>query len=120
LVEVTGKSQDSIRQFFSDKGFRVLVTENARRALTRFESVPRPADVLLLSSQVLGREAVEVFNALAPDPYLKNIPAVLITSARQAELAAEAVEDDLRHVVTMPFKASNLLQLVQGLIAPAS
>jgi serine/threonine protein kinase len=120
LVEVTGKSQDSIRQFFSDKGFRVLVTENARRALTRFESVPRPADVLLLSSQVLGREAVEVFNALAPDPYLKNIPAVLITSARQAELAAEAVEDDLRHVVTMPFKASNLLQLVHGLIAPAS
>jgi CheY-like chemotaxis protein len=120
LVEVTGKSQDSLRQFFSDKGFRVLVTENAQRALTRFESIPRPADVLLLSSQVLGSEAVEVFNALAPDPYLKKVPAVLITSARQMELAAEAAEDDLRHVVTMPFKASALLELVQNLIATAS
>jgi CheY-like chemotaxis protein len=120
LVEVTGKSQDSLRQFFSDKGFRVLVTENAQRALTRFESIPRPADVLLLSSQVLGSEAVEVFNALAPDPYLKKVPAVLITSARQMELAAEAAEDDLRHVVTMPFKASALLELVQNLIATTS
>ena len=120
LVEVSGKSQDSLRQFFTDKGFRVLVTENARRALTRFESIPRPADVLLLSSQVLGSEAVEVFNALAPDPYLKKVPAVLITSARQEELAAEAAEDDLRHVVTMPFKASTLLQLVQDLIAASS
>lgn len=120
LVEVTGKSQDSLRQFFTDKGFRVLVTENARRALSRFESIPRPADLLLLSSQVLGSEAVEVFNMLAPDPYLKKVPAVLITSARQVELAAETVEDDLRHVVTMPFKASTLLQLVQDLIAASS
>ncbi len=117
LVEVSGKSQDSLRQFFTEKGFKVLVTENPRRALTRFETVPRPADLLLLSSQMLGRDAVEVFNALAPDPYLKKIPALLITSDRQMELAAEAVEDDLRHVVTMPFKASALLKQVQDLIA---
>lgn len=117
LVEVSGKSQDSLRQFFTEKGFKVLVTENPRRALTRFETVPRPANLLLMSSQMLGRDAVEVFNALAPDPYLKKVPALLITSARQMELAAEAVEDDLRRVVTMPFKASALLKQVQDLIA---
>lgn len=116
LVEVSGKSQESLRQFFTEKGFRVLVTENPQRALTRFESVPRPADLLLLSSQVLGADAVSAFNALAPDPYLKKVPAVLITSARQTELAAEAREDRLRLVVTMPFKASTLLQQVQELI----
>jgi len=119
LVEVSGKSQDSLRQFFTEKGFRVLVTENPRRALTRFETVPRPASLLLLSSQVLGREAVEVFNALAPDPYLKKIPAVLIASERQLELAEDAAEDNLRRVLMMPFKASGLLQLVQELIAAA-
>lgn len=119
LVEVSGKSQDSLRQFFAEKGFRVLVTENPRRALTRFETVPRPADLLLLSSQVLGEEAVAVFNALALDPYLKKVPAVLITSARQVQLAAEAKEDALRKVVTMPFKASALFQQVQELIAVA-
>ena len=95
----------------------MLVTENPRRALTRFETVPRPANLLLMSSQMLGRDAVEVFNALAPDPYLKKVPALLITSARQMELAAEAVEDDLRRVVTMPFRASALLKQVQDLIA---
>jgi len=115
VVEVSGKSQDSLRQFFTKQGFRVLVTENPKRAITRFESVPAPADILLLSSQVLGHDAVSVFNSLAPDPYLKKIPALLITSARQSEIVAEAVEDDLRHVVTMPFKASDLLQKVKTL-----
>ena len=115
VVEVSGKSQDSLRQFFSKQGFRVLVTENPKRAITRFESVPTPADILLLSSQVLGHDAVSVFNSLAPDPYLKKIPALLITSARQLDLVAEAVEDDLRHVVTMPFEASDLLQKVKTL-----
>ena len=113
VVEVSGKSQDSLRQFFSKQGFRVLVTENPKRALSRFETIPPPADILLLSSQVLGHDAVSVFNALAPDPYLKKIPALLITSARQEELVSEAVEDDLRQVVTMPFKASDLLQRVK-------
>ena len=115
VVEVSGKSQDSLRQFFSTQGFRVLVTENPKRALTRFESVPAPADLLLLSSQVLGQDAVSVFNALAPDPYLKKIPALLITSARQSEIVAEAIEDDLRQVITMPFEASDLLQRVKTL-----
>ena len=115
VVEVSGKSQESLRQFFSKQGFRVLVTENPKRALTRFETVPAPADLLLLSSQVLGHDAVSVFNALARDPYLKKIPALLITSARQSEIVAEAVEDDLRQVVTMPFEASDLLQRVKTL-----
>ena len=115
VVEVSGKSQDSLRQFFSKQGFRVLVTENPKRALTRFETVPAPADLLLLSSQVLGHDAVSVFNALALDPYLKKVPALLITSARQSEIVAEAVEDDLRQVVTMPFEASDLLQRVKTL-----
>ena len=115
VVEVSGKSQDSLRQFFSTQGFRVLVTENPKRALTRFESVPAPADLLLLSSQVLGHDAVSVFNSLAPDPYLKKIPALLITSPRQSEIVAEAVEDDLRQVITMPFEASDLLQRVKTL-----
>ena len=64
---------------------------------------------------MLGHDAVSVFNSLAPDPYLKKIPALLITSARQSEIVAEAVEDDLRHVVTMPFKASDLLEKVKNL-----
>ena len=64
---------------------------------------------------MLGRDAVSLLNALAPEPYLKKIPALLITSARQSEIVEEAVEDDLRQVVTMPFKASELLQKVKTL-----
>lgn len=120
VVEVSGKSQDSLRQFFSKQGFRVLVTENPQRALRRFESNPKPADIMLLSSQTLGQDAVAVFNAMASDPYLKKIPAVLITSPRQKELAAEAVNDELRRVVTMPFKASELLGQVQRLVTASA
>ena len=35
--------------------------------------------------------------------------------SRQLDLVAEAVEDDLRHVVTMLFEASDLLQKVKTL-----
>ena len=92
------------------------MTENPKRALTRFESVPVPADILLLSSQVLGHDPRYRYSMhLAPDPYLKKIPALLITSARQSEIVAEAVEDELRQVITMPFEASDLLQKVKHL-----
>lgn len=116
IVELSGKSQDSLRQFFSQHGFRVLVTENPDRALNRFSSIPRPADCLLLSAQTIGEPALTVFNHLASDPYMKDVSAVLITSARQTDMAAGAKADSRRQVLTMPFKASELLDTVNRLV----
>ena len=119
IVEVAGSSQDSLRNFFSDQGFRTLVTQDPQRALMRFKTHPRPT-FLLLSAQVLQESALEVFNAFSRDPYLARVPALIIGSAKQQEFfSAEARTDDFRKVLLMPFRASTLINLVNELIASA-
>ena len=119
IVEVAGSSQDSLRNFFSDQGFRTLVTQDPQRALMRFKTHPRP-DFLLLSAQVLQEAALEAFNAFSRDPYLARVPVLIIGSAKQQEFFAnEARTDDFRKVLLMPFKASTLRNVVNELIALA-
>jgi len=52
IVEVAGKSQESLQQYFNGQGFRTLLTQDPQRALMRFKTWPRP-DFLLISAQVL-------------------------------------------------------------------
>lgn len=116
IVEVAGTSQDSLRNFFSDQGFRTLVTQDPQRALLRFKTHPRP-DFLLLSAQVLQDTAVEAFNAFSRDPYLARVPVLIIGSAKQQDFfATEARTDEYRKVLLMPFKASTLSNVVKELI----
>ena len=44
LVETQGKAQSQLKDFFGKLNFRVLLTENAKRALARFSTTPLPAD----------------------------------------------------------------------------
>jgi CheY-like chemotaxis protein len=119
IVEVAGQSQDSLRNFFSDQGFRTLVTQDPQRALMRFKTHPRP-DFLLLSAQVLQGAALEAFNAFSRDPYLARVPVLIIGSAKQQDFfSAEARTDDFRKVLLMPFKASTLSNVVKELITLA-
>lgn len=116
IVEEAGTSQDSLRNFFSDQGFRTLVTQDPQRALLRFKTHPRP-DFLLLSAQVLQDTAVEAFNAFSRDPYLARVPVLIIGSAKQQDFfATEARTDEYRKVLLMPFKASTLSNVVKELI----
>ena len=117
LVESTEAAQAAMRKFFADLGYRVLVTENPQRALVRFSASPTPADCLVISAQSLGEAAVEAFNALQRDPFLAQVPAILIASPKQAGLVARAVVDDRRRVVTMPVRAGDMGQLLDELRA---
>lgn len=113
VVESSHKAQEALREFFLKLGYRVLLTENPQRALSRFSSTPLPADCLVLSAYSLGDEAVAAFNALTSDPFLAAVPAVLLLGSKQAELAAAARSDDLRRVVQMPVQTDQMMQLLQ-------
>jgi hypothetical protein len=60
LVETTEAAQAALRKFFSELGYRVLITENPQRALVRFSTTPLPADCLVISSQLLGEAAIDI------------------------------------------------------------
>ena len=117
IVEVAGKSQESLQKFFLEQGFRTLLTQDPQRALMRFKTWPRP-NFLLISAQVLQDPAVELFNRFSQDPYLAKVPVLMIGSqSRQEFFLAEAKTDAFRKVLLMPFKAKSLLQLVQALLS---
>jgi len=118
VVESTEKAQQAMRQFFTKLGYRVLITESPQRALSRFATTPPPADLLVLSAQKLGGQAVEAFNALSADPFYAAVPAVLIAGPKQADLAAQVRVDDRRKFVQLPMLTADFSRLLAGLMRP--
>lgn len=119
VVESTEKAQQNLRQFFTKLGYRVLITESPQRALSRFSTTPPPADLLVLSAQKLGGEAVEAFNALSADPFYAAVPAVLIAGPKQAGLAEQVRVDDRRKFVQLPMLTADFSRLLTDLLRTA-
>ncbi|MFM7109093.1 MAG: protein kinase domain-containing protein [Planctomycetaceae bacterium] len=116
LVESSGDAQRTLREFFAKLGFRVLVTENPQRALSRFGTQPPPADCLVISAQSLGAAAVEAFNAVSADPFLTDLPVILLAASRQADVAARAKTDGRRRLVTLPAQPDAITRLLDELV----
>jgi CheY-like chemotaxis protein len=117
LVEASERGQQKLREFFTKLGYRVLVTENPERALSRFSTVPLPAHCLVLSGPSLGSDGVEAFNRLSSDPFFSTVPAVLLADPRKPDIAAGAREDGRRKVVSLPLDAGTIEGVLAGLIA---
>lgn len=116
LVEKSRKSQEMLRRFLQNLGYRVLLTESPRRALTRFASRPLPADCLVISAQELGDEAVEAFNELSRDAYYAEVPAILIASGKQEDVLQAARFDNRRRLLQIPINSEKMISLLDDLI----
>lgn len=119
LVESSERCQKVLREFFHRLGYRVLLTESPHRALTRFSTVPYPADCLVVSAHTLGDEAVEAFNTLLSNPNLASVPAILLADSTQVRLAATTQVDDRRRFVLMPIRTDAMAKILADLGAPA-
>lgn len=116
LVEKSRKSQETLRRFLQNLGYRVLLTESPRRALSRFASRPLPADCLVISAQELGDEAVEAFNELSTDVFFAEVPAILIASGRQEGVLGAAQFDERRRLLQIPINSEKMISLLTDLI----
>jgi CheY-like chemotaxis protein len=118
VVESSERAQQKLREFFTKLGYKVLVTENPQRALARFSSQPLPANCIVMSAQSLGDKAVEAFNTLSTDPFLADVPAVLLADPRHQAVISRVREDDRRRIVSLPIQAEAITQLLDSLIRP--
>jgi len=116
IVESSQTDQETLRDFFTKLGCRVLLTENPQRALARFSTTPVPADGLVLCAQSLGEPAVQAFNTLTSDPFFSQVPAVLLVPSKHRELAEKAVTDERRRVLVTPFHTRDITELLDALI----
>jgi CheY-like chemotaxis protein len=120
VVETTEEAQESMREFFSKLGYRVLITENPQRALARFSTTPLPADCLVMCTQSLGEAALEAFNTLSSDPFFRQVPAVLVVNGRQKHLLAGARVDERRRTTETPMQGARMVELLDSLIGAKS
>jgi len=116
LAEASPAEQKELRDFFQKLGYRVLLTENLQRALNRCSASPPAADCLVLSTAAFGRDAVEAFNTLPRDSFLKDLPAVLLLDPSQPELANLVRTDERRRTVAVPLQDAELTELLATLM----
>jgi eukaryotic-like serine/threonine-protein kinase len=114
VVESDVKMQDTLRELLKRNGYRVLVSSDPHRALSRFHSDPDAADIILFTTSNNGRSALEIFNRLAQEQSTRDIPAVLLLDQIHDEWAEEAVVSEHRAVAKMPIKMRELRELLVG------
>ena len=95
-------------------GFRVVTANDGKTAL-HLARVERPA-LILLDWQMPGADGMEVTRALRgeADPFLRNIPLVLITAQSGAENTALGFAAGVTDYLTKPFRPAHVRARVQA------
>ena len=116
LAEASPQEQADLRGFFRKLGYKVLLTENLQRALDRCSATPRAADCLVISATAFGDSGVEAFNKLSQDPFLRDVPAVLLVDPAQGDVSDRVQEDARRRMVRVPLQTAELTEVLASLL----
>jgi hypothetical protein len=116
LVASASPEQAPVREFFRKLGYKVLLTENPGRAVACCSSKPPVADCLLINVASVGEEGIDVFNSLAHDDFLRNVPAILLIDQQRQDLAARARIDDRRKLVEVPLRTDEVSGVLESLL----
>ncbi|MEX2558300.1 MAG: serine/threonine protein kinase, partial [Pirellulales bacterium] len=120
FVESNAKLQDLFRGALKKAGYRVLVTSDPQRALSRFLDDKKPAECVVFSTSRLGEPALEAFSEFAANEQTSHIPAVLLLDASHRDWKSKVREHLSEHrvVLTMPIKLKQFLAVVARLLPP--
>ncbi|WP_182865184.1 serine/threonine-protein kinase [Rhodopirellula sp. JC639] len=109
LVESKAALQNAIRERLKSRGYRVLITQDPNRALSRFQPGDDPAaDCVIFSAAELGSLALEAYNKFASDEHTSEIPAILLVDRRQVRIISEARRGPRRQLLALPLKVKEL------------
>jgi serine/threonine-protein kinase len=116
VVESNTEMQNALRQGLKKCGYRVLMTSDPRRALARFHDDKNVAQCVVFSAGNIGSEVVDVFNQFGDDDLTKDVPAILLLDAHQAEWKERAQLSDHRGLIMLPLKMKSLREEVSRLL----
>lgn len=116
FVESNVQLQDVLRERLKTKGYRVLVTRDPQRALSRFADGSKAADCVIFSTSELGEPALEAFNQFGEGKHTSPIPAVLLLGEHQQDWKKRAKLNKHRVVMSMPIKLRQLREVLAKLV----
>jgi serine/threonine-protein kinase len=116
VVESNSKMQDILRDGLKKAGYRVLVTSDPTRALSRFRQDGTVADCVVFNAQEIGESALRSFNDLAEDKKTNFVRAVLLLDEKQKEWRSHAMTAEHRVVLPMPITMKQLRATVATLV----
>jgi serine/threonine-protein kinase len=99
------KQQDIIRDYLSKRGFRVLLFNDVRRALSRLQT--DPPDCVVLMGDSIGEEIVDVYEQI------RNLNAdrfvnIAVLAERQSELRSQLEQTSTSRVLVQPITLREL------------
>ncbi len=116
FVESNVQLQDVLRERLKTKGYRVLVTRDPERALSRFADGSKAADCVIFSTGELGEPALDAFNKFGEGQHTAPIPAVLLLGEKHQSWRKKAKLNKHRVVISMPIKLRELRELLARLV----
>ncbi|MCA9039219.1 MAG: protein kinase [Planctomycetaceae bacterium] len=112
-VESRQKFQTLLRDYFSKHGVRLMLMEDAGRALRRI-STDKP-DCLLLMGQSIGDDIVPVHNRAVELANDAEIPLITILSAKQGDLRKKMSESIFAQILSSPLGLRDLRKAMHAL-----
>ena len=116
VVESNPEMQDIFRGGFKRAGYRVLLTSDPARALSRLQHDAGAAECVVFNAQQIGKPALEVFNRFAEDTRTCFIPAVLLLDESQHGWGKRANTTNHRIVLPMPVTMKKLRAVLAELV----
>ncbi len=116
FVESNVPLQDILRERLKNNGYRVLVTADPDRALSRFTAENKAADCVIFSTGELGDAALAAFNRFAEGEHTREIPAVLLLGEHHLDWKKQAKLAKHRAVLAMPIKLRQFREVLAKLV----
>jgi CheY-like chemotaxis protein len=113
IVDDVPANIDVLGAFLEPAGFEVLAAPGGEKALALARRA-RPSLVLLdvMMPGLDGYGVLRGIRALEGEP----VPVIMLTASADAESAAKAWNDGVDHYLAKPFRADEVLDLIDGLL----
>jgi serine/threonine protein kinase len=120
IIESNIKLQDSLRERLKNLGYRVLITADPVRGMSRFddldESDVSPADCVIFGCVGLGKTAISAFASFVEGRHTSRIPAIIIVPDNLRNRVNPKWLGDLRMCFSMPLKMKKLRKALRTLL----
>lgn len=117
IVEKDDRLQETLREKFKERGFRVLLSSDPVRALERFRQ--SPFEAVIINADTTGEEGLHVFENILRDAALRRSPcaAVLILSEEQSLWVNNITPSRSTAVLVRPVTIKQLFRTMDQLLA---